>query len=133
MLAKRECQSTLMLSGTPLSRASPLPQGQLQAAGRVVYDCSMEIVMSRFSAVPCLSPAQASYALNESAVRFRHATAILCGALLAPSALADEHSGHTEELSPTVITAVAPSSPLTIVTNPRIRANRYRPATAPIT
>ncbi len=119
MLAKRECQSTLMLSGAPLSRASPLPQGQLQAAGRVVYDCSMEIVMSRFSAVPCLSPAQASYALNESGVRFRHATAILCGALLAPSALADDHAGHSEELSPTVITAVAPSSPLTIVTNPK--------------
>ena len=75
--------------------------------------------MSRFSAVPCLSPAQASYALNESGVRFRHATAILCGALLAPSALADEHADHSEELSPTVITAVAPSSPLTIVTNPK--------------
>jgi hypothetical protein len=26
LLAKRECQSTLMSPGTPLSRASPLPQ-----------------------------------------------------------------------------------------------------------
>ncbi|MCK8658178.1 TonB-dependent copper receptor [Pseudomonas umsongensis] len=75
--------------------------------------------MSRFSAAPCLSAAQAPLALNESGIRFRHATAILCGALLAPSALADEHAGHNEELSPTVITAVAPSSPLTIVTDPR--------------
>ena len=65
--------------------------------------------MSRFSAVPCLSVAQASLVLNESSIRFRHATAILCGALLAPSALADEHAGHSEELSPTVITAIAPS------------------------
>ncbi|MFY0729108.1 TonB-dependent copper receptor [Pseudomonas sp. NFX15] len=75
--------------------------------------------MSSFTAVPCLSAAQAFSALNASGVRFRHATAILCGALLAPSAFADEHAGHSEELSPTVITAVAPSSPLTIVTNPK--------------
>nr|WP_180204070.1 TonB-dependent copper receptor [Pseudomonas sp. SbOxS1]NYU03901.1 TonB-dependent copper receptor [Pseudomonas sp. SbOxS1] len=75
--------------------------------------------MSRIAAVPCLSAAQASLALNESSIRFRHATAILCGALLAPSALADEHADHGEELSPTVITAIAPSSPLTIVTNPK--------------
>ena len=34
-------------------------------------------------------------------------------------ALADDHAGHIEELSPTVITAIAPSSPLTIVTNPK--------------
>lgn len=56
-------------------------------------------------------------------VRFKHATAILCGALLAPLACADEsptdHSQHLQELSPTVITAIAPSSPLTIVTNPK--------------
>ncbi len=32
---------------------------------------------------------------------------------------ADEHASHSEELSPTVITAIAPSSPLTIVTNPK--------------
>ncbi|MDY4303694.1 TonB-dependent copper receptor, partial [Pseudomonas salmasensis] len=38
----------------------------------------------------------------------------LCGALLAAHAHADEH-----ELSPTVITAIAPSSPLTVVTNPK--------------
>ena len=38
----------------------------------------------------------------------------LCGVLLAAHAHADEH-----ELSPTVITAIAPSSPLTVVTNPK--------------
>ena len=38
----------------------------------------------------------------------------LCGALLAAHAHAGEH-----ELSPTVITAIAPSSPLTVVTNPK--------------
>ncbi|MCK1787714.1 TonB-dependent receptor plug domain-containing protein, partial [Pseudomonas sp. TNT11] len=45
--------------------------------------------------------------------------AILCGALLMPQAHADtdEHAEH--ELSPTVITAIAPSSPLTVVTNPK--------------
>ena len=79
----------------------------------------MEIVMSRFSADTRLSAAQATFALNESRVRFRHATALLCGALLTPMVLADEHAGHGEELSPTVITAIAPSSPLTIVTNPK--------------
>ena len=50
--------------------------------------------------------------------------AALCGSLLAPLALASEpgHEGHDPELtdlSPTVITAIAPSSPLTIVTNPK--------------
>ena len=45
--------------------------------------------------------------------------AVLCGALLAPQAYADEHAEHHNELSPTVITGVAPSSPLTIVTNPK--------------
>jgi iron complex outermembrane receptor protein len=45
----------------------------------------------------------------------------LCCALLAPAALAAEPTStpHTNELSPTVITAIAPSSPLTIVTNPK--------------
>jgi iron complex outermembrane receptor protein len=65
------------------------------------------------------------------------ALSTLCCALLAPAALAaetlDEHAAHTNELSPTVITAIAPSSPLTIVTNPKTRASRCRPATAPIT
>ena len=75
--------------------------------------------MSRFSADSRLSSTQATFALNESGIRFRHATAFLCGALLAPVALADEHANHVEELSPTVITAVAPSSPLTIVTDPK--------------
>jgi len=54
----------------------------------------------------------------------RGTIALLCGSLLAPVALAAEtgHEGHDHdnaELSPTVITAVAPSSPLTIVTNPK--------------
>ncbi|MDP9710022.1 UNVERIFIED_ORG: iron complex outermembrane receptor protein [Pseudomonas fluorescens] len=75
--------------------------------------------MSRFSAVPRPGSAPASFALNESRVRFRHATAALCGILLSPLVHADEHAGHADELSPTVITAIAPSSPLTIVTNPK--------------
>ncbi|WP_085685007.1 MULTISPECIES: TonB-dependent copper receptor [unclassified Pseudomonas] len=75
--------------------------------------------MSRFSAVPRPVSAPASFALNESRVRFRHATAVLCGVLLSPLVHADEHAGHADELSPTVITAIAPSSPLTIVTNPK--------------
>ncbi len=50
--------------------------------------------------------------------------AAICGTLLTPLALAaspqgDEHAHAHNELSPTVITAVAPSSPLTIVTNPK--------------
>ena len=48
--------------------------------------------------------------------------ALFCGSLLSPLALAvaPDHSHHdTPELSPTVITAVAPSSPLTVVTNPK--------------
>ncbi|MBJ9974749.1 TonB-dependent copper receptor [Pseudomonas sp. S75] len=48
--------------------------------------------------------------------------ALFCGSLLSPLALAvaavpQDHD--SAELSPTVITAVAPSSPLTIVTNPK--------------
>jgi iron complex outermembrane receptor protein len=79
----------------------------------------MEIVMSRFTAVPCAESARAHFALNESRIRCRHAIAVLCGVLLTPLALADAHAGHEHELSPTVITAIAPSSPLTIVTNPK--------------
>ncbi|WP_332765102.1 TonB-dependent copper receptor [Pseudomonas koreensis] len=75
--------------------------------------------MSRFVAVSRSGSAPASFALNESSIRFRHATAVLCGVLLSPLVLADEHAGHDQELSPTVITAIAPSSPLTIVTNPK--------------
>ncbi|MFJ2330362.1 TonB-dependent copper receptor [Pseudomonas helleri] len=51
------------------------------------------------------------------------ALSTLCCALLAPAALAaetlDEHAAHANEISPLVITAIAPSSPLTIVTNPK--------------
>ncbi|WLH36281.1 TonB-dependent copper receptor [Pseudomonas sp. FP2196] len=75
--------------------------------------------MSRFSAVPRLGSTRATFALNESRIRFRHAIAVLCGALLSPLVLADDHAAHADELSPTVITAIAPSSPLTIVTNPK--------------
>ncbi|UST85639.1 TonB-dependent copper receptor [Pseudomonas siliginis] len=75
--------------------------------------------MSRFTAVPCAESARAHFALNESPIRCRHAIAVLCGVLLTPLALADAHAGHEHELSPTVITAIAPSSPLTIVTNPK--------------
>ncbi|MBJ7371252.1 MAG: TonB-dependent copper receptor [Pseudomonas sp.] len=75
--------------------------------------------MSRFTAVPCAESARAHFALNESRIRCRHAIAVLCGVLLTPLALADDHAGHENELSPTVITAIAPSSPLTIVTNPK--------------
>jgi iron complex outermembrane receptor protein len=50
--------------------------------------------------------------------------AALCGTLLSPLAMAASAQGDVplhehNELSPTVITAVAPSSPLTIVTNPK--------------
>lgn len=58
------------------------------------------------------------------ALSLRGTIAVLCGSLLAPLALATEtgHEGHEHdpaELSPTVITAIAPSSPLTVVTNPK--------------
>ncbi|MEG1039432.1 MAG: TonB-dependent copper receptor [Pseudomonas sp.] len=53
----------------------------------------------------------------------RGTLAVICGTLLSPLALAasehEEHRHDQNELSPTVITAVAPSSPLTIVTNPK--------------
>ncbi|SEM88593.1 iron complex outermembrane recepter protein [Pseudomonas sp. ok272] len=79
--------------------------------------------MSRFSADTRLSAAQASFAPSALRVRLKHASAVLCGALLAPLAYGDDSSAdpgqHTQELSPTVITAIAPSSPLTIVTNPK--------------
>jgi len=58
------------------------------------------------------------------ALSLRGTIAALCGSLLTPLALAVEsgHDGHAyeqAELSPTVITAIAPSSPLTVVTNPK--------------
>ena len=70
--------------------------------------------MSRFTAASRLPHAQAV---------FPFALSTLCCALLAPAALAaetvDEHAAHANEISPLVITAVAPSSPLTLVTNPK--------------
>ncbi|MCU1728352.1 TonB-dependent copper receptor [Pseudomonas sp. 7P_10.2_Bac1] len=70
--------------------------------------------MSRFTAASRLSHAQTGLPF---------ALSTLCCALLAPAAMAaetvDEHAAHTNEISPLVITAVAPSSPLTIVTDPK--------------
>ncbi|MBA1190533.1 TonB-dependent copper receptor [Pseudomonas entomophila] len=59
-----------------------------------------------------------------SALPLRTPLTLLCGSLLAPLALAAGPEPvsalrGSDELSPTVITAVAPSSPLTVVTDPR--------------
>ena len=54
-----------------------------------------------------------------AASRLPFALSTLCCAILATTAVADEHAAHSNELSPLVITAIAPSSPLTIVTNPK--------------
>ena len=54
-----------------------------------------------------------------AASRLPFALGTLSCAILASTAVADEHAGHSNELSPLVITAIAPSSPLTIVTNPK--------------
>ena len=78
--------------------------------------------MSRFSADIALGAAQVRCPLNEPRVRLRQTIAALCGLLLTPLVFADEHEHHDnqiEELSPTVITVIAPSSPLTVVTNPK--------------
>ena len=70
--------------------------------------------MSRFTAASRLPHAQTVFPFALSA---------LCCAVFAPAALAaepaDAHATHVRELSPTVVTALAPSSPLTIVTNPK--------------
>src|SRR5476649_507441 len=60
----------------------------------------MEFFMSRFSA--------------DTRMGCTPVFAVLCGALLVPQVHADDH-----ELSPTVITAIAPSSPLTVITDPK--------------
>ena len=73
--------------------------------------------MSRFSA-----DTRNRFALNHPRLRLTQAIALFCGTLLAPWALAGEHDEHLHpatELSPTVITAIAQSSPLTVVTNPK--------------
>ena len=79
--------------------------------------------MSRFSADSRLSDAQLSLKPDAARIRLKHALAVFCGVLLAPMAhaaeTAAEHAQHSEELSPTVITGIAPSSPLTVVTNPK--------------
>lgn len=63
--------------------------------------------MSRFNAVP--------------AIARRYLPFALCSSLISPLALAiDQAHDHTvQALAPTVITAVGPSSPLTVVTNPK--------------
>ena len=67
-------------------------------------------------AAPC-------FTLNEPQLRMKHAVAVLCGCMFTPLAFAlptlDEPQQNATEISPTVITAIAPSSPLTIVTNPK--------------
>ena len=54
-----------------------------------------------------------------AASRLPFALGTLSCAILASTAVADEQAGHPHELSPLVITAIAPSSPLTVVTNPK--------------
>lgn len=63
--------------------------------------------MSRFNAVPACAP--------------RRTLLALCGLLCSPLAVAIEHAHEpaATDLAPTVITAIAPSSPLTVVTNPK--------------
>src|SRR3546814_4160396 len=102
--------------------SSDLSQRQPQVARPCRLRLFDGIIMSRFSAVIALGAAQVRCPPNESRVRFRYTATALCGLLLTPCALADEHAhpeAQIEELSPTVITAVAPSSPLTVVTNPK--------------
>jgi iron complex outermembrane receptor protein len=64
--------------------------------------------MSRFNAVPALT--------------HRPTLVALCGALCSPLAAAVElaHDHQAATLAPTVITAIAPSSPLTVVTDPKV-------------
>ncbi|WP_248800283.1 TonB-dependent copper receptor [Pseudomonas sp. MWU13-2105] len=69
-----------------------------------------------------LRAAQASplSALNEARARLRQSSALLCGALLAPTVFAAEPADDSaREIAPTVITALAPSSPLTVITDPK--------------
>ena len=66
--------------------------------------------MSRFTAAYRLTHGQTVLPFTLSA---------LCCALLSPAALAETSTGPVNELSPTVVTAVAPSSPLTVVTHPK--------------
>ena len=81
--------------------------------------------MSRSTARTRLPFTQANrpFSLSPSRLRFTQALAVFCGALLAPLAMAaeapDEHARHAEEISPTVVTAIGQSSPLTVITNPK--------------
>ena len=66
-----------------------------------------------------MSRSTAAFRLPHAQTVFPFALSALCCALLAPAAQADEHADHAHEISPLVITAIAPSSPLTVVTNPK--------------
>lgn len=67
--------------------------------------------------------AKSPFVPNALRLSLQQATAVMCTALLAPAAFAadvtDDPEQHARELGPTVITAVAPSSPLTVITNPK--------------
>ncbi|WP_249678068.1 TonB-dependent copper receptor [Pseudomonas abieticivorans] len=58
-------------------------------------------------------------ASGRSSLPARRLFAAVCGTLLSPLALAVQQADAPAELSPTVITAIAPSSPLTVITNPK--------------
>nr|BFE91799.1 hypothetical protein GCM10020185_23350 [Pseudomonas brassicacearum subsp. brassicacearum] len=95
----------------PDTYLTPVVQDSFMLPDRVVYVCSMESSCPGFSADIALGAAQVRCSLNEPRVRLRQTIAALCGLLLTPYVLADEHEHHdnqVEELSPTVITAIAP-------------------------
>jgi len=76
----------------------------------------MSTANTRLRAARSSSP----FALNEARARLRQSTALMCGALLAPAVFAaDSPDDTTREIAPTVITAIAPSSPLTVITDPK--------------
>ncbi|MBV6754634.1 TonB-dependent copper receptor [Pseudomonas chlororaphis] len=76
--------------------------------------------MSTANTRPRAARASSLFALNEARARLRQSTALMCGALLAPAVFAADPPDDTaREIAPTVITAIAPSSPLTVITDPK--------------
>jgi len=76
----------------------------------------MSTANTRLRATQASSP----FALNLARARLRQSTALICGSLLAPAVFAaDAPDDAVREIAPTVITAVAPSSPLTVITDPK--------------
>ncbi|WP_338526379.1 TonB-dependent copper receptor [Pseudomonas batumici] len=76
----------------------------------------MSTANTRLRAARASSP----FALNEARARLRQTTVLMCGALLAPGVFAaDSPDDPAREIAPTVITALAPSSPLTVITDPK--------------